>query len=60
MTGRAAFATGFLGILLAGLALWTHYGTVDWHLVGVLAPVALVVLGAGMLLLSRRTDRRPD
>ncbi len=55
MTGdRAAFAFGVLALALAGLGLWTSYGHVDWHLVGLLAPAGMVVIGVGMLLLSRK------
>lgn len=53
---RAAFAFGVLALGLAGLALWTNYGHVDWRLVGMFAPAALIVIGAGMLLLSRRNN----
>ena len=51
---RVAFAVGMLALLLAGLGFWTSYGQVDLRLVGVLAPAALIVIGAGLLLLSRR------
>ncbi|MFZ0530789.1 MAG: hypothetical protein WAL91_09655 [Propionicimonas sp.] len=61
MTDRVAFAIGVLAVLVAGLALWLYYGTIDWRLVGVLAPAALVIIGAGMLLLSRSgPDHRAD
>ena len=50
---RAAFAFGVLALALAGLGFWNSYGHVDWHLVGVLAPAGMVVIGVGMLLLSR-------
>ena len=50
---RAAFAFGILALSLAGLGLWNNYGIVDWHLVGLLAPAGMVVMGVGMLLLSR-------
>jgi uncharacterized membrane protein YfcA len=50
---RAAFAIGVLALAVAGLAAWTNYGRVDWNLVGVLAPAGMVVIGVGMLLLSR-------
>jgi uncharacterized membrane protein YfcA len=50
---RAAFAFGVLALALAGLGLWNSYGHVDWHLVGILAPAGMVVIGVGMLLLSR-------
>ena len=53
---RAAFAIGVLSLALAGLALWTHYGRVDWNLVGVLAPAGMVIIGVGMLLLSRNRN----
>jgi uncharacterized membrane protein YfcA len=51
---RAAFGFGILAVALAALALWTAYGHVQWRLVGVATPVALVVVGIGILLLSRR------
>ncbi len=51
---RAAFAFGVLALALAGLAFWTAYGQVNWRLVGLLAPAAMVVVGIGVLLLSRR------
>lgn len=53
---RAAFAIGVLALALAGLALWTNYGQVDWNLVGVLAPAGMVIIGVGMLLLSRNRN----
>lgn len=49
---RTAFAFGALALALAGLALWANYGRVDWHLVGLMAPAVMVVIGVGMLLLS--------
>lgn len=51
---RTAFVFGVLALTLAGLALWTAYGQVDWPLVGVLVPGAMVATGIGVLLLSRR------
>jgi hypothetical protein len=51
---RAAFAVGLLALILAALAFWSGYGLVDWKLVSLLAPVAMVVVGVGILLLSRR------
>ncbi len=57
MTGdRAAFAFGVIALALAGLGLWNTYGHVDWNLVGILAPAGMVVIGVGMLLLSRNTN----
>jgi uncharacterized membrane protein YfcA len=50
---RTAFAFGVLALALAGLGLWNSYGHVDWQLVGALAPAGMVVIGVGMLLLSR-------
>ena len=54
MRDRSAFAVGALALALAGLALWLHYGVVDWPTVGTLVPLVLVGIGVGMLLLSRR------
>ncbi|MCA0295928.1 MAG: hypothetical protein LCH96_11590 [Actinobacteria bacterium] len=51
---RAAFGFGVLAVALAALALWTAYGHVEWRLVGIAAPIVLVVAGIGILLLSRR------
>lgn len=53
---RAAFAVGVLAVALAGLALWGNYGHVDWNLAGILAPAGMVVIGIGMLLLSRNRN----
>lgn len=55
MTGdRTAFVFGVLALILAGLGLWAAYGEVEWGLVGILVPVAMVATGVGVLLLSRR------
>ena len=54
MTDRIAFALGVFAVTGAVLALWSVYGTVAPKLVGVLVPVAMVVAGVGVLLLSRR------
>lgn len=51
---RAAFAFGVLSLALAGLAFWTAYGQVNWRLAGLLVPAAMVVVGIGVLMLSRR------
>lgn len=51
---RTAFAFGVLAVTLAALALWAAYGEVEWRLVGILVPVAMVATGIGVLLLSRR------
>ncbi len=51
---RAAFGFGVLAVALAALGLWTAYGQVQWRLVGIAAPIALVVVAIGILLLSRR------
>lgn len=52
-TDRASFAVGVWALALAGMALWHNYGQIDWRLAGVLIPLVLVVIGAGVLLLSR-------
>lgn len=50
---RAAFGFGIAAMLLGGIGLWASFGHVDWQLVRTWAPVALIVIGAGMVLLSR-------
>jgi hypothetical protein len=53
---RAAFALGITCLALSGLGFWGAYGSLDWRLIGTLAPVALVVIGVGMLLLTREKN----
>ena len=43
-----------VSLALAGLAFWTAYGQVNWRLAGLLVPAAMVVVGIGVLMLSRR------
>jgi uncharacterized membrane protein YfcA len=50
---RTAFVFGVFALVLAGLALWANYGRLEWNLVGVLVPAAMVVAGVGVLVLSR-------
>lgn len=53
-----ALLVGVVLLAVAGLVLWTSLGwTVDWGLVVVLAPIALIVLGVLGLTLSRRPHR---
>lgn len=51
---RAAFGFGLAAMLLGAIGLWSSFGNVDWALVRTAAPVALIVIGAGMVLLSRQ------
>jgi hypothetical protein len=51
---RAAFGFGLAAMLLGGVGLWSSFGSVDWSVVRTAAPVALIVIGAGMVLLSRQ------
>ncbi len=55
-TDRTAFAVGISVLVLAGLGLWSAYGELDWRAVGFLVPAALVVIGVGMLLLTRHRN----
>lgn len=55
-TNRISFIVGALAIVLAGLGLASHYGGLDWRLLGVIVPLLLVVIAAGMLLLTRKTN----
>ncbi len=50
---RLSFALGVLALGAGGLALWANYGTIDWRLVGLVAPIGLVVIGIGMLALTK-------
>jgi hypothetical protein len=50
---RTAFAFGVAALAIAGLALWSNYGHIDWRIAGLLAPISLVVIGVGMLLLTK-------
>jgi hypothetical protein len=48
------------GVVITGialLALWTTYvGSIDWQVLKIAAPLALVVLGVAGLALSRNRD----
>lgn len=50
----AAFGLGAVAVVVGGLALWASYGDVSWAWVGRAAPVALIVIGIVMLILSRK------
>jgi hypothetical protein len=49
---RTSFALGMACLALSWLGLWASWGQIDWRLAGMLAPIALVVTGVGMLLLT--------
>lgn len=50
---RAAFAFGMVAIAVAALGFWASYGHIDWRIVGMAAPIALVVIGVGMLAMTK-------
>jgi hypothetical protein len=50
---RTAFAFGVIALALAGFGFWAAYGQIDWRVAGLMVPIALVVIGAGMLLLHQ-------
>ena len=56
----AAFGLGAVAIAIGGLALWASYGDVSWAWVGRVAPVALIVIGILMLVLSRTRTKLPE
>ena len=56
----AAFGLGAVAIIVGGLALWASFGDVSWSWVGRAAPVALIVIGILMLVLSRTRIRLPE
>ena len=49
----AALNVGLVSIGVATLALCAAFGSVDWKLVSIIAPLGLVVIGLIGLLLSR-------
>lgn len=49
-----AFGLGAVAIVVGSLALWASYGDISWAWVGRATPVALIVIGIAMLILSRR------
>ncbi len=50
----AALAVGLVACAVGMLALWVVYGTVSWPLVGLLAPLSLVMIGVSTLLVARK------
>nr|NLI49036.1 hypothetical protein [Propionibacterium sp.] len=56
MRGRAdvtGLIAGLLFCVLAGVALWAAFGTVDWTGIGLALPFALVAIGLLGLNLTR-------
>lgn len=50
---RTAFTFGIISVTVAAIALWSAYGQLDWRGIGLIIPGCLVVLGVGLLLLSK-------
>ncbi len=40
-----AAVLGLLALLLAGLGMWESFGTINWSVVGLAAPISLVIIG---------------
>ena len=55
----AAFNVGLACVGLAVLTLWSSFGTVDWRIVPIVAPLVLVAIGLAGLLLSRASQKGP-
>lgn len=53
-----AFVMGLLLAEVAIVALWNAFGSVDWRLLGIAAPLTLVVIGGIGLLFSRTPRNR--
>lgn len=53
----AAFNVGLFSLGLAALALCAAFGSIDWKLTSILAPLGLVVIGLAGLLLSRNSTK---
>lgn len=52
-TDVVALVVGLVAVAIAALGLWAAFGTVNWAMVAVAAPVSLVVVGLVGLLASR-------
>lgn len=52
-TDVTAAVLGLLALLLAGLGLWDSFGKINWSVVGLAAPISLVVVGLLGLALSK-------
>ncbi|QLQ16507.1 MAG: hypothetical protein HZY73_13540 [Micropruina sp.] len=48
-----AFNAGLVFLVVAALGLWMAFGDVNWKLVSIAAPLALVFIGGAGLILSR-------
>lgn len=55
-----AFGLGAVAVLIGSLGLWASYGDISWAWVGRAAPVALIVIGIAMLILSRKRIHQPQ
>lgn len=53
----AALNVGLVSVGLAVLALVAAFGTVDWRLTSIIAPLGLVIIGLAGLLLSRTSTK---
>ena len=53
----AALNVGLVCTGLAVLALISGFGTLDWRLVSIVAPLGLVVIGLAGILLSRSSTK---
>lgn len=54
----AALVLGLIFAEVAIVALWNAFGAVDWRLLGIAAPLTLVVIGGIGLILSRNPNRK--
>jgi len=52
----ASLVVGLLACLLAAIALWTAFGSVNWALVSLAAPIALITVGLLGLILARKNS----
>ena len=53
----AALNVGMVCVGLAALAMCAAFGTVNWNIVSIIAPLGLVVIGLTGLLLSRTSTK---
>lgn len=52
-----ALLIGILSVLIAAIALWAAFGTINWRVVAIVGPLALVLIGGLGLFLGRHPKK---
>jgi len=53
-TDVMGLTVGLLFLLIAGVGLWSAFGSIDWTALGIALPLALVAIGVVGLDVDRR------